>query len=121
MIKRPLNPRFGIAVRDRRKTTTIRATAWPLGKPIMLYHWRGAPYRSKQQDVAAIVVARTSPIHITHGADGHMRYDCPELPTRPLYETEGFATASDMDDWFRLVVPRGKTVCRHLMHFGLAP
>ena len=65
MIKRPLNPRFSDAVREGRKFTTIRADLWPVGVPIMLYNWSGAAYRSKQIDVAAIIVQGFWLIEIT--------------------------------------------------------
>ena len=64
MIKRPLNSRFSDAVLEGRKVTTIRDTPWPVGKPIMLYNWSGAAYRSPQIDVAAVLVVETTLIRI---------------------------------------------------------
>jgi hypothetical protein len=116
MIKRPLNPRFREQVLDGRKTTTIRNKPWPVGVPIMLYNWTGAPYRSKQLDVAAIVVKGFWTIRITHREDGGMLYAYGRVKT-PLHETEGFASRAEMDEWFRPLVQRGQTVEKTLMLF----
>jgi hypothetical protein len=37
----------------------------------------------------------------------------------PLWRDEGFESQRDMDDWFRAVVPQGKTAHKYLMHFTL--
>jgi hypothetical protein len=117
MIKRPLNPRFREQVLDGRKTTTIRDKPWPVGVPIMLYNWTGAAYRSKQLDVAAIVVKGYWTIRITHRKDGGMLYAYGRVNDTPLHATEGFASRAEMDDWFRPLVKRGQTVEKTLMLF----
>jgi hypothetical protein len=125
MIKRPLNPEFSSAVLEGRKITTIREKPWPVGKPIMLYNWSGAAYRSKQIDVAAVVVDETGEIDITHREDGGMIYAGRLIAmflykdgTR-LHSAEGFDSRQAMDDWFRSVVKPGQTVTKHLMRFRL--
>lgn len=119
MKKRPLNPRFSQAVLDGWKFTTIRDTQWPAGVPIMLYNWSGAAYRSKQIDVAAIIVQGFWPIDIAHSADGTMRYACGMENAKPLHETEGFTSRDEMDEWFRKIVKPGQAVRKTLMRFRL--
>lgn len=120
MIKRPLNSRFRELVLCGKKTTTIRDKAWPVGVPIMLYNWSGAAYRSKQIDVAAVIVKGFWTIRITHKPDGDMIYAYGRVNSQPLHETEGFASRAEMDAWFRPLVKRGETVEKILMLFGLS-
>ena len=120
MLKRPLNSRFCEAVRSGRKFTTIRDNPWPVGVPIMLYHWAGAAYRSRQNDVAAVKVRGYWPIQIHRLTDGTMRYIHGMENTKPLYETEGFSTSEELDEWFRPLVKPGQTITKTLMRFGLA-
>lgn len=120
MLKRPLNSRFSDAVREGRKFTTIRDKAWPVGVPIMLYNWSGAAYRSKQINVAPVIVQGFWPIEITQLADGSMRYDHGMENKKPLHETEGFESRDEMDSWFRPLVEPGQTVTKRLMRFRLA-
>lgn len=119
MIKRPLNARFHDPVLEETKITTIRDKPWPVGVPIMLYNWSGLPYRSKQVDVCAVVVLGFWPIVIVHQLDSKMLYGCGMENARPLWETEGFESQEDMDEWFRKVVKKGDTVFKHLMRFKL--
>lgn len=120
MIKRPLNPNFSQAVLEGRKFTTIREKPWPVRKPIMLYNWTGAPYRSKQRDVAAIVVQGFWPIEIAHHADGSMTYSHGMENAKRLHETEGFPSREAMDEWFRKIVKPGQIARMTLMRFRLA-
>jgi hypothetical protein len=120
MIKRPLNERFTEAVLAGRKITTIREKEWPVGVPIMLYNWSGKPYRSKQINVAAVKVTGFWTIEIAHRSDGVMLYAYGMENERPLYDTEGFASREEIDDWFRAVVPVGHLVSKRLMRFSLA-
>lgn len=119
MIKRPLDSRFASAVLEGRKLTTIRNKAWPVGVPIMLYHWAGAPYRSKHRNVAPVVVEKVQEIRITHREDGGMlyAYGTPQEPR--LHETEGFESREAMDAWFRPLVKQGETIAKALMRFRL--
>jgi hypothetical protein len=119
MIKRPINSRFSEAVRSGRKFTTIRDKPWPVGKPIMLYSWSGAAYRSKQNDVAVIKVLGYWPIQIHRSAYGTMRYIHGMENAKPLYETEGFPTSEELDNWFRPLVKPGKFITKTLMRFRL--
>lgn len=119
MIKRPLDPRFKEAVHAGRKTTTIRKAPWPVGVPIMLYHWSGQAYRSRQHDVAVVIVGKTTPITIVHRDSGLLTYTQAQSQALPLWKTEGFASWEDMDVWFRPLVRPGKTITRHLMTFAL--
>lgn len=118
MIKRPLNPQFADKVIAGIKTTTIRDNPWPVGKPIMLFRWSGKPYRSKQIDIAPVVVEFTQNIDITH-APGGMVYSSPIVANRPIFGTEGFSSPAEMDDWFRPLVKSGQTVTKTLMRFRL--
>lgn len=120
MIKRPLDVRFREAVLAGHKRTTIRDNAWPVGVPIMLYSWEGKAYRSKQAEVAPVVVSEVRPIKITHREDGVMVYAYGDPGKRLLHELEGFASSEEMDAWFRPLVAPGKTVEKHLMVFLLA-
>lgn len=117
MIKRPISARFRDAVLAEQKTTTIRDTPWPVGVPIMLYSWAGEPYRSKQDDLAAIEVIGWWAIRIAHRADGVMVYDCGKESGPALHVSEGFASQEDMDAWFRAVVKPGTAVAKTLMLF----
>lgn len=120
MIRRPLNERFADIVEPEIKTTTIRDKPWPVGVPIMLYHWLGKPYKSKQKDVCAVKVSGFWKIRITHHADGVMSYECGK-EGQPLWQTEGFASPADMDSWFKPLVPQGKTIEKYLMKFAPIP
>ena len=120
MIKRPLNPRFSTAVLEGRKFTTIRKTPWPVGVPIMLYNWSGAAYRSPQVDVAPVIVMGFWTIKIAHLSDnGDMRYAYGMETSTPLYQSEGFNAASEMDEWFRRLVNPGQILTATLMRFRL--
>lgn len=122
MLKRPLNSRFAQAVLDGRKFTTIRDKPWPVGEPIMLYYWSGSAYRSKQVDVAAVIVTGFWTIQIAHlpDGDGTMRYAYGMQNSKPIHETEGFDSRAEMDEWFRPLVPPGQIVSKTLMRFRLA-
>ena len=120
MIKRPLNPQFSEAVLMGWKTSTIRGKAWPIGKPIMLYNWSGLPYRSKQIDVAEVIVSTARPIEIHRRPDSEMFYACTLDGLRMLYQTEGFATQAQMDDWFRAGMLPGQTLTKFIMRFRVA-
>lgn len=120
MIKRPLNSRFSSAVLEGRKITTIRENPWPVGKPIMLYNWSGAAYRSKQVDVAAVVVLGFWPIEIARLHDGSMRYAYGMENAKPLHENEGFDSREEMDAWFSAKMKPGQVVTKYLMRFRLA-
>jgi hypothetical protein len=119
MIRRPLHPRFTQAVLAGEKFTTIRDGQWPVGKPIMLYNWSGAPYRSKQVDVAQITVTGFWPIQITHDHGGGMYYEHGMESQLPLWQTEGFTSRDDLDAWFRPMIKPGCTVSKTLMRFAL--
>lgn len=119
MIKRPLHQEFGPKVLAGIKVTTIRDNPWPIGKPIMLYHWSGRAYASKHADVAAVVVLGVRTIRITHREDGGMLYSYGQPMERRIHETEGFESRQQMDEWFRPLVNRGLTVTKYLMRFHL--
>ncbi len=119
MIKRPLNIRFSTPVREGQKFTTIRDNPWPVGKPIMLYNWSGAAYRSPQMDVAPVTVLGCWPIVIERKADGTMRYECGIENEKPLWECEGFLSQEDMDEWFSAKMKRGEWLNKYLMRFRL--
>ena len=122
MLKRPLNPRFRAPVLRDVKTTTIRDKPWPVGVPIMLYNWSGAAYRSKQADVAAVMVEESLELVITRDMDdGGIVFCRDHIDGIPLHQTEGFDAAGQMQDWFRKVVKPGQTVTKHLMRFKLLP
>ncbi|MEM9236786.1 MAG: hypothetical protein AAGB14_08410 [Verrucomicrobiota bacterium] len=118
MTKRPLNSRFTDKVLDEIKITTIRDNPWPIGRPIMLYNWSGAPYRSKHVDVAVIVVLDCWPISIER-TDSGMRYEPCRLGGRALWQCEGFDSQEDMDAWFSAKMKAGEAVTKHLMRFEL--
>lgn len=120
MHKRPLNPRFTQAVLDGRKTTTIRDHPWPVWKEVMLYNWAGAAYRSKQIDVAPVLVESETLIIISN-VDGIMCYLPDNIDGTPLHVTEGFAELRDMDEWFERLVKPGQQTRKHLMRFRLLP
>jgi hypothetical protein len=127
MLKRPLDPQFGPKVLAGIKRTTIRTKPWPIGVPIMLYHWTGVAYRSPQRDVAAVIVSLAAPISITHRPAGDLVYEV-EAPAwnklsldvgTSLWKLEGFDSQDAMDTWFRPLVRPGQTVHKHLMRFEL--
>lgn len=117
MLKRPLNEKFSGAILDGRKITTIRDKAWPIGVPIMLYNWSGPAYRSRQRDVATVIVDSVVPIKITRRDDGGMLYAYGPTEERPIHQTEGFGSRREMDDWFRPLIKPGQTVTMALMRF----
>lgn len=120
MIKRPLNERFGPKVLDLIKFTTIRDKPWPIGVPIMLYHWSGKPYASPHQNLAPVEVVDTTPIHIGRTAMGSMFYmPNRRIVTGPLWACEGFDSEEEMHAWFSLKIKEGRTVMKHLMRFAL--
>jgi len=123
MIRRPLNERFADKVLAGIKTTTIRDNAWPIGKPIMLFRWEGKPYRSKQVNIAAVIVELAFTIAIRRIYIDQIKY-LPEglAPDgkRPLWQTEGFDSQMDMDTWFCHVVPVQGSQFKSLMRFRLA-
>lgn len=120
MTKRPLDRGFREKVLARIKITTIRDKPWPVGVPIMLYHWTGAPYRSKQEDFVPVVVVSVERIQITRTVLG-MGYwkDGTDEFLEGLWMTEGFDSQADMDAWFQRLVKCGETVTKHLMRFRL--
>jgi len=118
MIKRPLDPRFNKSVLAGKKTTTIRNKPWPVGVPVMLYNWSGAPYRSKQINVAAVVVKGFWTIRITRERDDSMSYECRKKSPPALHESEGFASQREMDEWFRPLVKVDETIEKSLMLFA---
>lgn len=124
MIKRPLSPQFRDCVLGGVKTTTIRAKPWPTDWPIMLFHWEGAPYRSKHVDIAAIRVTDVRPITIDHPSEPSLSllyFYTGKIDERVLWSTEGFVSAQAMDNWFRRVVKPGCSDQLSLMTFELEP
>lgn len=122
MIKRPLKSRFSEAVCEGRKFTTIRDNPWPVGKPIMLYNWSGAAYRSPQIDVAPVIVEETTPIRIGVSSNGNHVFFHAERGIHcgvMLWQAEGFESAEDMKEWFLEKLKPGQTVEKHLMRFRL--
>jgi hypothetical protein len=119
MIKRPLNPRFTQAVLEGRKFTTIRENPWPVRVPIMLYNWSGKAYRSPQINVAPVMVSGFWTIRIGQTEMGAMRYEYGMEYDRPLWETEGFDSPEDFDEWFRRLGKPGCVITKHLMRFRL--
>lgn len=120
MIRRPLNERFADAVLSGRKITTIRDKPWPVGKPIMLFRWEGKPYRSKQVEIAPVVVEEVQSIEIEMPGFGEPAYYPRKLDCGcPLWISEGFASQDDMDSWFYRVVKPGQTVTKALMRFRM--
>lgn len=121
MIKRPLNARFSKAVLEGRKVTTIRDKCWPIGKPIMLYNWSGAAYRTPQIDVAEVIVTDAISIDISLGefSDTVTFSEIMGLG-RPLWECEGFDSPRDMNDWFLPMLKPGETVNKILMRFKMS-
>lgn len=120
MIRRSINARFEQPVLEGRKTTTIRDKPWPVGVPIQLFRWEGKAYRSKQINVAVIEVRSVSHMDISESAyPPHLKYDfaAAMVSSPKLWETEGFTSKEDMDDWFRPLVKPGQTLHQHLMHF----
>jgi hypothetical protein len=121
MIRRPLNSQFTEAVLGGRKTTTIRDKPWPVGKPIMLFNWSGAPYRSSQIDVAAVEVENVCDVFITRGKDDSLAIDTMSMTmlggSPPLWQTEGFVSGEAMRAWFLPLVKPGETIMKHLMRF----
>ena len=84
----------------------------------MLYNWSGAAYRSKQIDVAPVIVEETCEIRIFHDHLG-ITYAKSMQPGCPLYQSEGFESRDAMDDWFRQLVKPWQSVTKHLMRFRL--
>ncbi|NBU23858.1 MAG: hypothetical protein EBS38_08170 [Actinobacteria bacterium] len=121
MIRRPLNEQFADKVFAGIKTTTIRDNPWPAGKPIMLFRWEGKPYRSKQVEIAPVIVEETEPIGLwLDYKSGRLDHSDPMGLGRPLWQCEGFNSFDEMDAWFRCKMLPGQTVTKALMRFRLA-
>lgn len=120
MIRRPLHPRFAEPVLARIKTTTFRDAAWPVGVPIMLYHWTGRPYKSPQQSLAPIAVESVTPIRIEANRAGEIivRDSDGALIPHPWID-EGFDSAEDFASWFRPLLKGGGVLLRQMMRFNL--
>lgn len=120
MTKRPLDRRFRQRVENLVKVTTIRNKPWKLGVPIMLYHWTGAAYRSKQENFRAVTVVEARPIQITRTVlgMGYWENGTDEF-IEGLWKTEGFDSQAEMDDWFRRLVKPGEVATKWLMRFRL--
>lgn len=116
MIKRPLNSKFNSKVKDGTKFTTIRCKPWPCWKPIMLYNWSGAAYRSKQRNVVAIQVFDTHPITITR-TDDCVRFSIIKVDDRELWESEGFDSKEQLHEWFVKSLKPNTVFNYHLMRF----
>lgn len=121
MIRRPINERFNAKVLAGIKITTIRENPWPVKKPIMLYNWSGAAYRSKQIDVAPVIVTAATSIDISLG-DFTDIVEFSEIMGlgRPLWECEGFNGPIDMNDWFLPLIKPRQVITKILMRFRLA-
>lgn len=120
MIRRSFNPRFRQPILDGIKTTTIRDACWPIGKPIMAFEWTGKPYRSKQAEIAPIIVTAATAIDISLGEF----FDCVMFSEimglgRPLWQCEGFNGPLDMNEWFLPKMKPGQTVTKFLHRFEL--
>jgi len=121
MIRRPLNERFAKAVLEGRKITTIRDNPWPIGKPIMLFRWSGKPYRSKQVEIAAVVVEFIQCIDIKlDDFSDCVIFSQDMIGERPLWSCEGFNGPMDMNDWFVAKMKPNTTVTKSIMRFRLA-
>lgn len=116
MTKRPLNPQFNTKVLADIKVTTIRDKPWPVWKDIMLYNWSGAAYRSKQIDVAVVLVESENEILISN-EDGTLVFTPDNVDGISLHVTEGFESFADLQRWFEKLVKPGQTAVKHLMRF----
>lgn len=117
MRRRSLNPRFEDKALADIKYTTIRDHPWLVGVPIMLFKWCGTAYRSKQIDIAVIIVERTKPIQIQNRSDHQPLTFLTDEPIPELWRSEGFNSSEELDAWFRPLTPPGQTITKHLMIF----
>ena len=86
----------------------------------MLYNWSGAPYRSLQIDVAAVIVESAHQISMwMHKGTYKIRPSKEINLGRPTWQCEGFESREAMDDWFRVVIKPGQVITKHLMRFRL--
>ena len=123
MHRRSFHPRFRDPILQGIKTTTIRDKPWPIGVPIMAFSWTGKPYRSKQQDIAAVVVEATETVRLTRNALGNiMTTPCvPRLcESSQLWECEGFDSFDAFCDWFRPLIKPGQTLTKTLHRFHVS-
>jgi hypothetical protein len=122
MIRRPLNARFREAVLTGVKTTTIRPKPWPVGVPIMLYSWSGAPYRSKQDDVAVVIAQSAKPITMhRRGIELLIEVNGELMDTSyaGLICSEGFHDHAEFMEWFLPKLKRGESRKFALMTFAI--
>ena len=122
MIRRPFMSRFRQPILDEVKFTTIRKKPWPIGVPIMAYEWSGLPYRSPQIEIAPVIVSETTLIRIGVSDDAKLIFFHPARNIHVgfhLWQSEGFFSQEEMDDWFRAKIKPGQTIERHLMRFSL--
>lgn len=108
MIKRPIDKSFEKVLAGN-KWTTIRESRWPLGVPIMLYSWKGDPYRSKHDDLVPVRCTSWEEITIKRDADGVINFYLLKnsLLEGRLFEAEGFDDHEALCEWFRSRWPQG--------------
>jgi uncharacterized protein YqfB (UPF0267 family) len=100
--------RFAPMVQSGKKTQTIRKKArCQPGDQLSLRQWSGRPYRSKQEELKAVVCTSVSTVSIGHGSEGTgMSINGEELNFHGrhlLAQLDGFMNAIEMRDWFREV------------------
>lgn len=119
MKKRPIDSRFNDKALAGIKFTTIRDKPWKVGDEIMLYNWMGAPYRSKQKNLMSVKVISASPILIYRPEedDKPLKYQYNGPLGCELWQSEGFESREEMDQWFRPLIKPGKAIEHSLMQF----
>lgn len=99
-----LQPRFEEAVVSGRKPHTIRPHRRDgrprarVGEPLSIRVWTGKPYRSKQHEIAQVVVTEVSECIVgTHAA----MVDFVIMDSEPFARADGFADWNELTSWFR--------------------
>lgn len=120
MIRRSFNAQFRQPILEGIKTTTIRDNPWPVGAPIMGFHWSDKPYRSPQSIIAPIIVESVNQIDIGQSRFGEMFYiEHPAKLHWDLWKIEGFENQEAMNRWFIKLVKRDQHVTKWIMRFKL--
>lgn len=105
-----VQPRFEEAVVSGRKPHSIRPPRRDgrprarVGEVLSIRVWAGKPYRSKQREIAQVVVMEVAWISVqSQGVDLRGRFlwqSRDDLALRELANSDGFDTWSEMRDWF---------------------
>lgn len=94
-------PQFAEAIRTGAKRQTIRPRFVPkLGERLSLREWTGLPYRSKQRELAQVMVTEMFSITIQDQSMMINGVDATPEEIKALTIADGFRNEKEMRQWF---------------------